>query len=55
MPKPILKENNLIAILNDNIILLKQMDTTIDITNSSAEEKILFVCDGEQLGRVFFN
>ena len=28
MPKPILKENNLIAILNENIILLKQMDTT---------------------------
>ena len=55
MPKPILKENNLIAILNENIKLLKQTDTTIDIANSSDKEKILFVCDGEQLNRVFFN
>ena len=55
MPKPILKENNLIAILNENIKLLKPMDTTIDITNSSGKEKILFVCDSEQLNRVFFN
>ena len=55
MPKPILKENNLITILNENITLLKQMDTTIDITNTSDKEKILLVCDGEQLNRVFFN
>ena len=55
MPKPILKENNLIAILNENIKLLKQTDTTIDIANSSDKEKILFVCDSEQLNRVFFN
>ena len=55
MPKPILKENNLITILNENIILLKQVDTTIDITNTSDKEKILLVCDGEQLNRVFFN
>ena len=55
MPKPILKENNLIAILNENIKLLKQTDTTIDIANSSDKEKILFVCDGEQINRVFFN
>ena len=31
------------------------MNTTIDITNSSAEEKILLVCDSEQINRVFFN
>ena len=35
MPKPILKENNLIAILNENIKLLKEIDTTIDIANST--------------------
>ena len=55
MPKPILKENNLVAILNENIKLLKEMDTTIDIVNSSDKEKILLVCDNEQLNRVFFN
>ena len=55
MPKPILKENNLVAILNENITLLKEMDATIDIVNRSDKEKILFVCDIEQLNRVFFN
>ena len=34
---------------------LKEMDTTIDIVNSSDKEKILLVCDNEQLNRVFFN
>jgi len=55
MPKPILKENNLIDILNENIRLLKEIDPTIDIANSSDNEKVLFICDGEQLNRVFFN
>ena len=55
MPKPIFKQNNLVAILNENIKLLKTMDTTIDIVNRSDKEKIFLVCDSEQLNRVFFN
>ena len=31
MPKPILKENNLIQIINENVKLLKELDKTIDI------------------------
>ena len=55
MPKPILKDNDLIKILNDNIKLLSEMDKTIDIDLKKNNEKILFHCDKEQIGRVFFN
>jgi len=55
MPKPILKDNNLILILEDNIKLLSEMDKTIDIEFKKDVEKILFNCDKEQIGRVFFN
>ena len=55
MPKPILKKNNLVTIINENIKLLKELDTTINITNNFVSDKILFVCDSEQLNRVFFN
>ena len=55
MPKPILKENNLISIMNDSIKLLKEIDLSISINFKFEEEKILFECDSEQMGRVFFN
>jgi len=55
MPKPILKENNLVSIMNDNINLLKETDLTIIINFKFKEEKILFQCDSEQISRVFFN
>ena len=55
MPKPIFKQNNLVAILNENIKLLKTMDASIDIVNRNDKEKIFLVCDSEQLNRVFFN
>ena len=55
MPKPILKENNLISIMNDSIKLLKEIDLSISINFKFEEEKILFECDSEQIGRVFFN
>ena len=55
MPKPILKKNNLISILNENINLLSQIDKTIEISFSKSHEEILFNSDKEQLSRVFFN
>ncbi len=55
MPKPILKDNDLIIILKDNIKLLSEIDKTIDIEFKKNKEKILFNCDKEQIGRVFFN
>ncbi len=56
MPKPILNDNDLIKILNDNINLLSQIDKSIKINFShKKDEKILFKCDKEQIGRAFFN
>jgi len=55
MPKPILKDNNLLDLFMDNIKLLKKLDNTIDIKLSSNNEKIVFNSDKEQLSRVFFN
>ena len=55
MPKPILKDNNLIILLRENIKLLKKLDETINIELTSNNEKIIFNSDKEQLSRVFFN
>ena len=55
MPKPILKDNDLILILKDNINLLSEIDKSIKINFKKNYNKILFNCDKEQIGRVFFN
>ncbi|MBD1167293.1 HAMP domain-containing protein [Pelagibacterales bacterium SAG-MED09] len=55
MPKPILKDNDLIILLKENIELLKKLDETIDIKLNTNEEEIIFKSDKEQLSRVFFN
>ncbi len=55
MPKPVLKENNIVLILDDNIRLLKELDRSITI-NFKANKKIInFICDSQQISRVFFN
>ena len=55
MPKPILKDNDLIKILNENIKLLREVDKSIKFEFIKKDNQILFNCDKEQLGRVFFN
>ena len=55
MPKPILKNNNLVLIISDNIKLLKELDKNIEINFNSNEKEIIFNSDNEQLNRVFFN
>ncbi len=55
MPKPILKDNDLLKILNENINLLSDIDKEIKINLSSNNDKIIFNCDKEQIGRVFLN
>jgi len=55
MPKPILKDNNLVIIIKDNINLLKELDDTIEISLSLSRDIIFFNCDNEQLSRVIFN
>ncbi len=55
MPKPTLKDNDLIKILNDNINLLKEVNKSIEIRLIKDSENIIFNCDKEQIARVFFN
>ncbi len=55
MPKPTLKDNDLIKIISENISLLSQIDKSINISFSHTNEEIFLKCDKEQMGRVFFN
>ena len=55
MPKPIIKKNNLIEIIKDNIKLLSEIDLSIKINFVHPKSLVEFDCDKEQLGRVFFN
>ena len=55
MPKPILKDNDLILLIKDNINLLKILDKNIQIKFHSNKDRTIFNSDSEQLSRVFFN
>ena len=55
MPKPILKDHNIIDIFKDNIKLLNRIDDSIKIQLNTSSDKIIINSDKEQLGRVFFN
>ena len=55
MPKPIFKDNDIIKILDENLKLLTEIDKSINIDFQKQYEKIIFNCDKEQIGRVFFN
>ena len=55
MPKPILKKNDLIKILKEDVVLLKELDDRIEIQIINEQDIIIFECDYEQLSRVFFN
>ena len=55
MPKPVMKKINLLNIITENIRLLNQIDTSIKINCLNHEKEYFFVCDGEQINRVFFN
>ncbi len=55
MPKPILKKNDLIQILNENIKLASELDKNISMKFKKSSKNIFFKGDKEQLSRVFFN
>ena len=55
MPKPTLRENNLVHLLKENIKLLKELDNSIEIDLSCNAEKIILNSDKEQISRVFLN
>ena len=56
MPKPHIKNNDLIKVINENIELLKKIDTTVNIKIiNKIGKKILINFDYEQFSRLFFN
>ena len=55
MPKPILKDNNLVPLINDNINLINELDSNIEINFEPNNSEIILKSDSEQLSRVFFN
>ena len=55
MPKPTLKRNNLVNLLNENIKLLSEVNKSIEINFNKKDEEILIECDKEQISRVFIN
>jgi len=56
MPKPLIKQNNIIKIIENNIRLLGKVNNNIKInfTNKTNKE-IYFQCDSEQITRAIFN
>jgi len=55
MPKPVFKKNDIKSILNNNVKLLKEIDSTISIIVKTNKDSIYLNSDNEQLSRVFFN
>ena len=55
MPKPILKDNNLVSLVKDNIDLIRELDNNISINFNTNMDEIVLNSDNEQLSRVFFN
>ena len=55
MPKPTLRENNIVTLVNENIKLLKELDNSITIDFFCSSEKMILNSDKEQISRVFLN
>jgi len=55
MPKPILKDNNLVSLIKDSIKLINELDNNIKIDFKGSNSDIFLNSDSEQLSRVFFN
>ncbi len=56
MPKPIIRKNNLVEIINNNLLLLKKIDEKILIKSKFYNSKEIFLlCDYEQISRCIFN
>ncbi len=55
MPKPILKDHDIIKIINENILLMNELDNSIKINLKSYQKNVYVKCDSEQFNRIFTN
>ena len=55
MPKPTMREHDIVILLEENIKLLKELDNSIEIDLSTNSQKIILNSDKEQISRVFLN
>ena len=55
MPKPILKKHNIVKIIKENILLMNEIDKSVNINFKSFKEQLNINCDSEQLNRIFTN
>ena len=55
MPKPTMRKNDIVILLEENIKLLKELDNSIEIDLSTNSKKIILNSDKEQISRVFLN
>jgi len=55
MPKPSIKKNNLIEIINNNVNLLSKLDNNININFKCNKSELFLNIDFEQISRAFFN
>ena len=55
MPKPTMRDNDLVSLMKENIKLLNEIDKSIQIEFTKNLEKIVLNSDKEQISRVFFN
>ena len=55
MPKPVIKENDLVKIIYNNIKLLEKLNPSIKILLNHKHDAINFDCDLEQINRAIFN
>ncbi len=56
MPKPHIKQNDLIKVLAENIELLRKIDNSINFKiNNKTGKKVVINFDNEQFNRLFFN
>ncbi len=55
MPKPTFKKHNIINIIKENILLMNQLDNSVNIKLNTFKPNINIECDQEQLNRIFTN
>jgi len=55
MPKPVFQDSNIVEIIQNNILLLRQFDENISIKLNCKNSELFLKCDVDQINRVFLN